>query len=81
MLILSVMPMQMAVVRLESSAAIPEWGIKGNNFFSITRTDDELSIVCLEENVPSGHNLDPQKFVAPRQRLLRLRRYLNRLYR
>ena len=48
------MPMTLAVVRLEASAAIPNWGMKGSDFFSITRTRDELSVVCLEEDVPEG---------------------------
>jgi len=40
-----------AIVRLAGDAAIPEWATKGN-FTSITRTPDELSIVCLAENLP-----------------------------
>jgi uncharacterized protein len=40
-----------AIVRLAGDAAIPEWATKGN-FTSITRTADELSIVCLAENLP-----------------------------
>lgn len=38
---------------LEESKAIPEWAFEGE-FFSITKTKDELSLVCLEENIPSG---------------------------
>lgn len=40
-----------AIVRLAPEAAVPEWATKGE-FTSITRTRDELSIVCLIENVP-----------------------------
>ena len=54
MLILSAMPMQWAVVRLDPSSSIPQWAAQGNDFFSITKTAEELSIVCVEENVPSG---------------------------
>jgi hypothetical protein len=42
----------LAVVRLASNAAVPEW-IFGNDFLSITRTRRELSIVCRDEAVPS----------------------------
>jgi hypothetical protein len=37
---------------LGSDAAIPTWATKGE-FFSITRTPEELSIVCDQEAVPS----------------------------
>ncbi|SHJ28826.1 hypothetical protein SAMN02745751_02197 [Dethiosulfatibacter aminovorans DSM 17477] len=39
-----------AVCRLNRNERIPEWAYRGD-FFSITRTDDELSLVCLQENV------------------------------
>ncbi len=56
MLTLSVMPIELAVVRLATSFGIPDWAIKGKDFFSITKTIDELSIVCLEGNVPNNSN-------------------------
>ena len=42
-----------AVCRLETDAPIPPWASAGS-FFSITRTADELSIVCHEDAVPEG---------------------------
>lgn len=39
--------------RLSADAAIPEWA-NGASFVSITRTGDELSIVCEEDRVPAG---------------------------
>ena len=41
-----------AIVRLAPDASVPEWATKGE-FTSITRTGDELSIVCPTENLPS----------------------------
>lgn len=41
-----------AVVRFAPDAAVPEWATNGA-FSSITRTSDELSIVCPAENVPA----------------------------
>ena len=38
------------VCRLSTDEAVPSWAFKGE-FFSITKTEDELSIVCLEENI------------------------------
>jgi hypothetical protein len=40
-----------AVVRLAPDAAVPAWVTKGD-FTSITRTADELSVVCPVENIP-----------------------------
>jgi uncharacterized protein len=40
-----------AILRLAPDAATPEWATKGE-FTSITRTADELSVVCLIENLP-----------------------------
>lgn len=38
-----------AVCRINRNERIPEWAYRGE-FFSITRTDEELSLVCLQEN-------------------------------
>jgi hypothetical protein len=42
-----------AVCRLEPDTSIPPWATAGD-FFSITRTTDELSIVCRQDAVPKG---------------------------
>lgn len=41
------------VCRLAAETAVPEWAARGA-FFSVTRTKEELSIVCAEEQVPAG---------------------------
>jgi uncharacterized protein len=40
-----------AICRLNADAPFPEWA-KGN-FVSLSRTQDELSIVCPQDNVPT----------------------------
>ncbi len=50
---LSVLEERLAVCRLDPPAQIPAWAT-GAPFFSVTRTSDELSIVCPEERVPPG---------------------------
>jgi len=45
------LPGSYAIVRLAPDAAVPDWATKGD-FTSITRTADELSIVCPKENLP-----------------------------
>lgn len=42
-----------AICRLDKDAPIPDWAFQGG-LFSITRTEDELSIVCPQINVPKG---------------------------
>jgi len=50
---LSVMPNKIAVCRMENDAQIPSWATN-DSFFSISKTDDELSIVCSEDSVPDN---------------------------
>lgn len=40
-----------AIVQLAPDAAVPEWATRGE-FTSVSRTSDELSIVCPIENLP-----------------------------
>lgn len=42
----------LGICRLSAAEKIPEWVDKINDFVSITRTDEELSIVCPEESIP-----------------------------
>lgn len=39
------------VCRLDKNELIPEWAQK-SDFFSITKTNEELSIVCSQEDIP-----------------------------
>jgi hypothetical protein len=49
----TVLPERLAVCRLAVSARVPSWALELHEAFtSITRTADELSIVCPEEAVP-----------------------------
>lgn len=50
---LSLLPGTFAVCRLDSGSPVPDWTLSGP-FFSVTRTSDELSIVCEEASVPEG---------------------------
>ena len=52
-LTLAVLPGTYAVCRLDAEAAVPEWVMSGS-FFSVTRTADELSVVCEQRAVPQG---------------------------
>jgi hypothetical protein len=45
------------VVRLEKDSEIPIW-INKDSFYSITKTDDELSIVCPQASVPKYSKME-----------------------
>ena len=47
---IELLPDTLAICRLAHGAAIPDWA--QGEFISITRTQEELSIVCHQENVP-----------------------------
>jgi hypothetical protein len=51
LLTLSLLPHRYAIVRLAPDFTVPVWASVGE-FFSITRTQDEISIVCAEKNIP-----------------------------
>ena len=50
---LTVLGEQLSICRLEAGEEVPAWAT-GGSFFSVTRTQDELSVVCPEDVVPEG---------------------------
>jgi uncharacterized protein len=50
---LSVLEERLAVCRLEPHSEIPRWATSAP-FFCVTRTPDELSVICPEQDVPAG---------------------------
>jgi uncharacterized protein len=50
---LTLLPERFAISRLAADAPIPNWATQGR-FFSVTRTGDELSVVCELALVPVG---------------------------
>jgi len=55
-LTLTVLDQALAVVRLEPDARVPGW-LPTSGFTTVTRSDDELSIVCASAAVPDGLGL------------------------
>ena len=53
MLRLAVLDTHLAICRLEPDQGVPGWAMRGD-WFSVTKTDDELSVVCPESQVPEG---------------------------
>jgi uncharacterized protein len=50
---LTLLPDAMAISRLDAAAPLPAWAVDAP-WWSITRTGDELSVVCAEVHVPAG---------------------------
>ena len=57
-LTLSLLSEIFAVCRFDSRALIPSWVTNGDSF-SLTRTPDELSIVCRQNDVPNNIHCEP----------------------
>ncbi|MBN1313553.1 MAG: ACT domain-containing protein [Anaerolineae bacterium] len=53
MLNLTILPERFAICKLDREERLPNWGQKAA-FSSVTRTHDELSIICPEVHVPPG---------------------------
>lgn len=51
-----------AIVRLAPDAVVPDWATRGE-FTSVTRTGDELSVVCRVDNLP-GNVDSPQHWIC-----------------
>jgi hypothetical protein len=49
---LSILRERLAVCRLAPDAALPAWAT-GDGFWSVTRTADELSVICDEGRIPA----------------------------
>lgn len=56
-LTLEVLPERLTVCRLPAGTAVPPWALSAGAFCSVTRTADELSIVCPSAWVPLTHAL------------------------
>jgi hypothetical protein len=56
------LPGTYAIVHLAPEAPVPDWATKGY-FISITRTSDELSIVCPADNLPPDVH-SPHRWIA-----------------
>jgi uncharacterized protein len=50
---LTVLGERLSICRLDASEEVPVWAT-GSSFFSVTRTRDELSVVCPEDVVPES---------------------------
>ena len=57
-LVLTILDVHLAICRVEPGGPVPGWATR-SSFFSVTRTAQELSIVCPEAEVPAGVRCAP----------------------
>lgn len=50
---LSILPEKLAICHLAAATPVPQW-LEKAGFSSVTRTKEELSIVCSQEAIPGG---------------------------
>lgn len=50
---LSVLPEKLGICHFEEKSPVPDWA-KDATFCSITKTKDELSVVCVQDKIPGG---------------------------
>jgi hypothetical protein len=55
-----VLPELYAICRLDANAPVPSWASSAD-FFSITRTANELSIVCKDSALPEGAHAERER--------------------
>jgi len=51
--VLSILPQKLGICHLGKNVPIPEW-VSSGDFFSITKTEQELSIIYPQEKIPAG---------------------------
>ncbi len=54
---LSILPERLAICRLAPDSPVPPWAAQGD-FYSITRTADELSIITTDRHIPADVTCD-----------------------
>jgi len=53
-LTLSILPEKLGICHFDKKTPIPNWAIEENKFSSISKTRDELSIICPQDRIPGG---------------------------
>ena len=53
-LTLSILPEKFSICHLNKNTAIPAWATTESSLTSITKTNDELSIICPQEKIQGG---------------------------
>ncbi len=66
-LVFDVLPDVLAICRLDGAAPVPSWATGAEGFWSVTRRDSELSVMCAAAAVPDDVDRDaPWRALAVR---------------
>ena len=49
---------RLAVCRLDADSDVPAWADRSREFTSVTRTSEELSVICPHDDVPTGVSME-----------------------
>ena len=55
---LEAIEVRLAVCRLDADIDVPAWVDRSEAFTSVTRTNDELSVICAFDDVPEGVSIE-----------------------
>lgn len=58
---LSVLHEKIAVLKGSPDKNVPSWVFANKKFISVTYTDEELSVVCVEDIIPDNHEMNVEK--------------------
>ena len=56
--ILTLLPDRLVICRLDSDFPFSGLPLHESGFYSVTKTDEEISLVCREESIPAGFPLE-----------------------
>ncbi len=51
---LFLLPVKLGICHFDKNHPIPAWATKNSDFFSLTKTPDELSVLCSQDKIPGG---------------------------
>jgi hypothetical protein len=66
-LTLAVLAEPLSVCRLGADAELPDWATRAGSFCSITRTADELSVICATALIPGPHAAGEESAIVARE--------------
>lgn len=51
---LFLLPVKLGICHFDKNKPIPSWATENSDFFSLTKTPNELSVLCPQDKIPGG---------------------------
>jgi uncharacterized protein len=51
---LSILPDKLGICHFGKHAPIPDWALRNSDFYSLTKSQNELSVVCPQDHIPEN---------------------------